>query len=90
MQRFEPGKVYKEYRTVFAKNDTIHRYRCVRRTDKSVWVAYIKDDGTECEPRRHRINYYGDCEYLYGSGVGNARSVWYSSSLNLFAKDVEE
>lgn len=90
MQRFEPNHIYLEHRRIILE-DVVIRYRVDRRTEKSVWISRIEKDGSEGESRRYKIHYYGDvCEYLYGSGAGNPRSVWYSPDLNLFAKDKVE
>lgn len=89
MITFEVGKVYLEHFRSVANPDNIIRYLCTRRTDKTVWVAYLDDDGTQHPEERHRVHYYGDeCEYLYDSS--SSKSNWAISSINLFAKDVEE
>lgn len=90
MQRFEVDRIYLEHKKIIL-NSVITRYVVDRRTEKSVWVSRINSDGTTGESRRYKIHYYGDvCEYLYGRGTGNPRSVFYSPDLNLFAKDVEQ
>ena len=89
IQRFEVGKIYLEYRRIIL-DEYVVKYRVDRRTDKSVWVSRIKDDGSVGSSVRYKIHHYGDeCEYIYGRGLGNPRSVWYESGVNLFAKDVE-
>ena len=84
--RFEIGKVYAEHRR-YILEEYIVRYKVVRRTEKTVWVCRINDDGTEGLPEGHRVEPFGDCEYIHGRGIGNPRSVWYSDGLNLFSKD---
>ena len=88
MITFEVGKVYLEYNGSIIDRDNIFRYVCTRRTDKTVWVAYIDDDGKQYPEERYRIHYYGDeCECLYNSSI--SRTNW-ASKINLYAKNVEE
>ena len=87
--KFEVGQMYAEHRKHILE-EYIVKYKVVRRTEKTVWVCRIKDDGTECLPEGHRVEPFGDCEYIHGRGIGNPRSVWYSDGLNLFSKDIIE
>lgn len=70
-------------------------YRCEKRTDKSVWLARLMKDGTFSDPVMYRIREWGwngcndHCEYVAGQGRGNPRSCWYSSGVQIMAKDEE-
>ena len=89
--RFEVGKVY-EYRHKVILEEVVTLYRCVKRTEKTVWLARILDDGSDSPvTERVRIRPWGnDSEYAYKSGSGNPRSCWYSCEFQIFAKDVRE
>ena len=94
MFKFEVGKMYPWKHRIILE-EKISWYRCERRTEKSVWMSYRKDDGTFAEPVMFRIREYGwegsenHCEYVAGQGRGNPRSCWYSSGVQIMAKDVK-
>jgi len=87
MAKFVVGRIY-EYRRKVILDEVVTYFRCVRRTEKTVWMTRILDNGKESEPYRCKIYPWGtDSEYVYKSGAGNARSVWYSCDFQIFAKD---
>lgn len=92
MKKFVVGKMYPWKRKIILE-EYVNWYRCEKRTDKSVWLAYMKEDGTFAPPTMYRIREYAwdgspdHCEYIAGQGRGNPRSCWFSSGVQIMAKD---
>lgn len=93
---FEVGKTYVyERKDAFGEKIVRSFYECLRRTEKSVWMAAVDENGEliypDNKPMMLRVHKWGqDDEYVYERGFGNPRSCWYCGGMHLYSNIVKE